>query len=158
LEDVENAKKQLREQGFACVICRGKTVYASTLRGVAFLMELYQSGTRLDGFSAADKVVGKASAMLMVLLGIQTVHAIVMSRPAAKMFDQSGVSYTYDTITDRIINRAGTGTCPMEQAVSEIDEPALAPQAIKRALKRLREASDNNAKDHTGHKTTATSD
>ncbi len=140
MNDIENAKKQLYEQRLACVICRGETVYAGTQRGVAFLMDLYRKGTRLDGFSAADKVVGKATAMLMVLMGITTVHAIVMSQPAAETFERQGIPFTYDTIAPNIINRTKTGICPMEQAVMDVDDPALAPEAIERALQRLREA------------------
>ena len=46
-------------------------------------------------------------------------------------FSEYGVEYLYRTCADVILNRAGTGVCPMEQCVQNIDNPAEAIEAIK---------------------------
>lgn len=137
MTDLEKAAGLLANGEDTCVLCRGDVVYSSRMRGVKYLMQLIETGKDIAGFSAADKVVGKATAMLFVLSGVRAVHAAVISEAAQHMLDRYKISYTFDTYTERIINRAGTGMCPMEQAVWELDDPALAPAAIRRTMERL---------------------
>lgn len=137
MTDMERAKKQLAESDDTCVLVKGDVLYHSGMRGVKFLMQQLDAGVNLTGFAAADKVVGKATAMLFVLAGVVAVHAGVISEAAEAMLNRYGIMYTFDTRTERIINRAGTGMCPMEQAVWALDDPADAPDAIHAAMARL---------------------
>ena len=134
---VQKAAQLLDTGNYTCVLCRGETVYASTRRGIAPLMGWLEDGTDLRGFSAADKVVGKATAMLYCLLGVRTVYARVMSRAAIQVFEQQGIPYFYEKAADAIANRTGDGLCPMETATRDISDPALAPAAIRKALAAL---------------------
>lgn len=138
MNDIENAKELLQHGKYTCVLCKGDMVYTSTLRGVAPMVEWLGSGTDLGGYAAADKIVGKASAMLFVLAGVKEVYAPVMSEGAIHTLSHSGIRCFFDTHTDGIINRTGTGSCPMEQAVRNIQEPSAAFEAIKRTLKLLK--------------------
>jgi hypothetical protein len=134
MNDIEKAKELLQHGKYTCVLCKGDTVYTSTLRGVAPMVEWISSGKDLNGFSAADKIVGKASAMLFLLAGVKEVYAPVMSEEAINTLSHHGIRCFCDTRTDNIINRAGTGSCPMEQAVRDIQEPSAAFEAIKRTI------------------------
>ena len=91
-------------------------------RGIAPLLELIASGKDVSGYSAADKVVGKAAAALFIKCGVKQLYAAVLSKGGAKLLESHGVEYVYDTLTDAIINRAGTDACPMEKAVRDIEE------------------------------------
>ncbi len=91
-------------------------------RGITPLLELIASGKDVSGYSAADKVVGKAAAALFIKCGIKQLYAAVLSKGGAKLLESHGVEYVYDTLTDAIINRAGTDACPMEKAVRDIEE------------------------------------
>ncbi len=91
-------------------------------RGIAPLLELIASGKDVSGYSAADKVVGKAAAALFIKCGVKQLYAAVLSKGGAKLLESHGVEYVYDTLTDAIINRAGTDVCPMEKAVRDIEE------------------------------------
>ena len=137
MTDLERAKLQLAAGDDTCVLVRGDTLYHSGMRGVKFLMQQLDAGVDLIGFSAADKVVGKATAMLFALSGVAAVHAGVISEAAEEMLARYNIPYTFDAQTERIINRAGTGMCPMEQAVWALDDPADAPDAIRAAMARL---------------------
>ena len=79
MDNWEKAKTLLAEGGYTCVICGGDKVYTSHERGVKPLLELLEQGAELKGFSAADRVVGKAAAFLYVLLGVSAVYAGVIS-------------------------------------------------------------------------------
>jgi hypothetical protein len=132
--DLDRAKASLLADDYACVLRKGDIVHTSRNRGIAPMMDFIATGVDLQGFSAADRVVGKAAALLFVLAGVAQVHACVISRPALDVFTRRGMAYSYDDLAEKIINRTNTGPCPMEQAVSEIDDPADAFEVLKRQL------------------------
>ena len=70
MTDIEHAKQLLTGEGYTCVICRGDDIHTSEKRGVAPLIELLVSKIDVRGYSAADKAVGKAAAMLLSLIHI----------------------------------------------------------------------------------------
>ena len=73
----------------------------------------------------------------MIRLGITEVYAATLSRPAEELFRASGIKYSFGNSAERIINRAGTGLCPMESAVQGINEPDAAYEALKAAFEKL---------------------
>ena len=78
--DLDRAKELLSTGQYTCVLCRGEAIRTSTSRGVRPLLELLDSGKSYQDFSASDKVVGKATAFLYILLGIREIHAQVISK------------------------------------------------------------------------------
>lgn len=144
MNDMDRAKALFRTGNYTCVLVNADSVYTSTLSGVAPMIDFISSGTDLQGFSAADKIVGKAAAMLFVLAGVKAIYSPIMSEKAVNVFFEYGVSPFYDTLTSAIINREGTGLCPMDQAVKDIDDPHIAFLAIKQTLDLLKTKSGNN--------------
>lgn len=137
MHDLQFARTLLEKENYTCVICRGEDVLTDRRRGVKPLMELLESGKDLQGYSAADKVVGKAAAFLYCLLGVKALHAGILSEPALAVLENAGIPVEYGTLVPAIRNRAGDGFCPMETAVWDLDDPALAPDAIRIALQKL---------------------
>ena len=135
MNDLERAKSLLQSGGYTCVLCKGDIVHTSHHRGVRPLLELL--GTDVSGFCAADKVVGKATALLYRLLKVKAVHAQVISQVALQALQNSPVSVFWDCKVDYIKNRTGDGRCPMEQATEGIDDPQEALVAIQNKLKEL---------------------
>ena len=86
--DLTQATTILNNGHFTCVLRRGEEVITDTRRGIRPLMELLDSGRDLRRFSAADKVVGKAAAMIYCLLQISALHAGVLSRPALQILQR----------------------------------------------------------------------
>ena len=129
--DLLSAREQLVAGDFTCVICKDDRVYTTRERGVKPLVRWLTEGTDLRGFSAADKVVGKATAYLYCLLGVRAVYAHVMSRSAAQVLADNGVAVSQGKLVDNIINRQGTGICPFEAAVWDIQTPQQALPAIR---------------------------
>lgn len=138
MTDIEHAKKFLTDAGYTCVICRGDDIHMSEKRGVAPLIELLDSKIDVRGYSAADKAVGKAAAMLFVLLGVSEIYAAIMSRSAKKILDEYGIKYSCGEEVEYIINRKKDGMCPMEKAVMDIDDPAEAQKEIKETIEKMR--------------------
>lgn len=138
MTDIEHAKQLLTDAGYTCVICRGDDIHTSEKRGVAPLIELLDSKIDVRGYSAADKAVGKAAAMLFVLLGVGEIYAVVMSRGAKAVFDEHGIKYSCGEEVEYIINRKKDGMCPLEKAVMDIDDPAEAQKEIKETIEKMR--------------------
>ena len=135
--DLKKAIDILNSGQYTCVLCKDNEIHISTERGVKPLLEWLESGIDLKGFSAADKVVGKAAAFLYVLLGVKEVYAHVMSESAIYTLSRNGIFPQCDISVKNIINRAGTGNCPMEEAVGELSAPSDALTAIKLRLAEL---------------------
>ena len=138
MTNLEKAKNILNGSEYTLVLCNGEKLYTSAKRGVAPMLEFIDSKTDLHGFSAADKVVGKAAATLFAYAGVSEIHTTVISKPAADFLSAKGITFTYDTLVDNIINRKGDGICPMEQVTADINDPEQAIVAIKKRLEELR--------------------
>ena len=136
--DITKAIELLNEGNYTCVLCKGDVLYTSTQRGVKPLLDWLDDKVDLKGFSAADRVVGKGAAFLYVLLGVKEVYAHVMSDEAIRTLAENGIQQQCDVSVKNIINRAGTGICPMEEATREISDPKEALQAIKQRLTELK--------------------
>ena len=134
---LRKAKETLESGGYTCVLTDGTIVYTSKLRGVKPLVQFLESGTIPSGFSAADKVIGRATAYLYVLLGVREVYAQIISEPAEEVLRAKGIHVQYGTLVPNIINRKGDGICPFEAAVMEITEPSLAYEAILSKMKEM---------------------
>lgn len=135
---LEQAKTLLKEQNLTCAILGENTRYVSTQRGVAPLLNCYHQHLAQSHCCAADKVVGRAAAFLYQLLEVDAVYAEIISKPALKVLESAGIQAEYGQLVDAIINRTGTGFCPMESAVLQIDDPYEALVAVEETLKKLR--------------------
>lgn len=135
--DLEKARVYLEKEHCTCVLCREEALFSSHHRGVRPLLDFLDSGSNFAGFSAADKVVGKATAFLYCLLGVRAVHAQVLSDAAAEVFTRQGITFSCDSRVASIRNRDNTGPCPMEHATRDINDPKQALIAIRDTLKSL---------------------
>ncbi len=146
MTDIEHAKTLFQTGEYSCVLVKDTSILTSTLGGISPMVEFISEGIDLNGYSAADKLVGKAAALLFALAGVKEVFASVMSNQAEEVFLKHGVKCFCETHTAAIINRAGTDLCPMEKAVKDIEEPHKAFDAIKRTLDILRTRNTEDAK------------
>lgn len=136
-KNLENARALLVSGGYTCVLTNGTDTYTSTDRGVKPLLTWINEGLCLTGFSAADKVVGKATAYLYCLLDVKEVYAPVISLAARQVLEAHGIYTAWDLEADFIWNRSHTAPCPMETAVRNISTPGEALAAIRETLKNL---------------------
>lgn len=134
--NLSDAKKLLESES-TCVLFKGDEVIESKERGIKPIMWLIAENKNLKGFHLADKIIGKAVALLAVYAGITNAFAEVMSKSAVEVLKKHNIDYSYKTLTDKIINREGTGICPMEETVQNIDDAATAYAALKTKLESL---------------------
>ncbi len=136
MRDMERAKALLDTH--TCVLCNGDAVYASQKTGISPMLDWLSDGADLRGCSAADKIVGKAAALLFVLAGVREVYGEIMSKAGLGVLRAHGIPCAYGTLTPYIINRRGDGMCPMEETVLTIDDPTAALDALLKKRETLR--------------------
>lgn len=109
-------------ENYSCIIRNNGVTRIFRRRGVADLFEvLRREPELLRGADVTDKVVGKGAAALMALGGIAVLHTPVISRPALRLLQANGIRAEYGVLADRIMNRAGTGQCPLERLCEGTD-------------------------------------
>ncbi|MCM1546520.1 MAG: DUF1893 domain-containing protein [Clostridiales bacterium] len=135
MTDIQTAKNNLA--GHTICLCKGGECLYSDRRGIAPMMGFIESGVDLSGYSVADKVVGKAAALLFIKCGIISVYAETLSEYAKKALEERGIAVEYKTLTERIINRDGTDICPMEKTVLNCGDAEEAYALLKNKLKEL---------------------
>jgi len=140
--NLEKARSLLDTGKYTCVVCRDNQIHTTTDRGVAPLLFWLETETDLNGFSAADRVVGRGAAFLYCLLGVKEVYAQVMSEPAAEVLRAYGICAQAGTFVEGIINRKGTGPCPFEAAVMDIRDAREALTAIRNKRKQMQEGAN----------------
>ena len=102
---MSRAVSALNQGDYTVVVCRDDCQYTDTRRGVAPLLAWLDQGLDLTGYSAADRVVGKAAAFLYLRLGVAAVYARVMSQTAHDLLAAHEVGATCDTLVEAIRNR-----------------------------------------------------
>lgn len=138
MDSLQSAINLIKEETATCVVMKDhKIIKTISGQGIAPVIDLYEQGVLKDAF-VADKIIGKAAAMIMVLGGVKEVYGKVMSRAGKEYLESRGVKVSYGQCIDMISNRAGNGICPMERTVMEIEEPAEALTALKETLATLR--------------------
>lgn len=137
-QDLKQAIQILHSAGASCVLVKGDDVVKSDRPGVAPLLQLLYSGKSYEGYSAADKVAGKAASMLYIDLKVKAIHGDVMGEGGKQILADYQVDATYDTLVEEIQNRDGTDVCPMDKAVRDLRDPAQAPAVLKATIQVLK--------------------
>ncbi len=127
-----NLKEILDEKNCSIIASNGYVSFDAGIRPV--IDRLNEDLYYFKGLSVADKIIGKASAMLLCLSGVKEVYAAVLSKAGQEIFEKYGVSYEYGELADYIINRKGDGMCPMEMTVKDIDDLKEAYEALNRKI------------------------
>ena len=137
INDLAKAKNILNLGNYTCVLSRHDSIYISAERSVKPLVVWLECEENFKDFCAADKVVGKATAFLYVLLGVKSVYAHVISKSAMQVLIENHIATEYGELVENIINRQGDGICPFEAAVLDVTEPVTAYKTIRRKMSEL---------------------
>ena len=132
INNIFDLKDILLKENHTIVIYKNDaSVHTSNDRGVAPLMKLLKENKKqLQGVMIADKVIGKAAALLMAYGKVKEVYTPTISAPALQVFNNHNITIHYDKEVERIINRKGDGLCPMETLCLNIENPEEALCAI----------------------------
>lgn len=105
-------------------------------RGLGPLLTHLEKGD-LKGAQMYDKVTGRASALLLAYGEAASLHTGMLSKEAIPILEKYHISYTADKEVDFILNRAKTGSCPMETAARELDDAQTAFPILQSSYRHL---------------------
>lgn len=129
-------KDTLLASGHSLVASNGYCSDESGIRPV--ILPMNEDLRFFEGLSVADKIVGKASAMLLALSRAKEVYAHILSEAGRKILERYGIAYEYGEMVEYIVNRKGDGMCPMEETVKDIDDPLDAFKALNERIAQMR--------------------
>jgi hypothetical protein len=143
MTDLELAKQTFRSGLFAFVLVRdGQVIGSGVDHGVAELLAAVERlGDDVRGAALADKVVGKAVALIVAHAGIEQVYTPVASRPAIEFFAARRIPLHAEAFIPTVLNRRGDGPCPLEQLTMELDDAAAGIAKLREFLDRRRAGS-----------------
>jgi hypothetical protein len=133
MQDLEIAKKRLCEKGLTLsIVKKGKIVFEAATHGISGVLSAIEKFEyRLNGASVADKVVGKAIALLCVYAKIKSVYASTLSREAKRELEENAVYIEWESLVANILNVNGKETCPLEKLAAQILDPNKAYVKLK---------------------------
>lgn len=117
-------------------------LFCSDGKGISDLLSVSKTENSLRGAIAADKIVGRAAALLYVRCNPKFLFAETLSEGGRKILEKSGIEFDYKVLAPHIMNRQASGICPMDDAVKDISDTdtEAAYCAISKRLKELRDA------------------
>jgi len=133
MENLELGRKTLIEGNYSCVVVKDdKVVYTSFEKGVKPLFQaLMRDKDSIRDCTLADKVIGRAAALLALHGGIRSIYAEILGESALELLKDKGTVVEYGRLVPHIKNRDGSDKCPMEKLVEGIEDPDAGFEAIK---------------------------
>jgi hypothetical protein len=140
MQDLEIAKKQLYDKQLTLAIAKnGQVLFQTDSHRISgFIHAIDTLGTQLNGASIADRVAGKALALLCIYAGIREVYAEVLSRKAKALFEENDVACQWEQLVDNVLDLNKTGMCPFEKFAAEISDPKDSYSAFKGLLEKMK--------------------
>lgn len=124
-------QEKLNKENYTLIADKNGEYYTSYSRGIAPILDPMQDDQSFfKGAIVVDKVIGKATAMLLILSGVEFIYAYVLSQKAMEILEQYHVPFEYRKLVDYIENRDQTGMCPMEATVYDINDLNEAFEAL----------------------------
>ena len=137
MNDLDLAKKKFHRKKLTLIIVKkGDVLFETASHGISgFLAAIEQLGTMLKGASVADRVVGKANALLHVYAGIREVYAEVLSVKANKVLEENGIPCEWKELVENILDLNRSSVCPFEKAAADVSDPKRAYAQFRALLK-----------------------
>ena len=127
-----NLKETLLQNNYSIIASNG---YYSSDDGIKpVITKVIEDKDYFKDLSVVDRVIGKASASLLIYSGVKEVYGLVISISAKQLFEKYNIPYKFDKLVEYIENRNKDGMCPMEMTVKDIDDLEKAFIALKNKI------------------------
>lgn len=139
MNELDKCIKTLNDnEKVSIAICKDDKIITSEFFGIKPLMTYLRSDRNyFSGAAVADKIVGKAAAMLLIYGKAKEIYGRIMSESAIEILKKYHMDFSYEIKVPYIKNRDGTGKCPMELATEKLDDPELAFGVLEEKIKKL---------------------
>ena len=131
--DLNIAKQRLKQKNLALVIAKkGEVVFETSSHGIGGLLKAIEElGKQMKGSSVADKIVGKAAALVCVYAGVVAVFAVTASEKGIQALRDNNVLCRFGSKVPHILNYKRNDICPFEKLVINISNSKEAYEKLK---------------------------
>lgn len=136
MKDIDLAIKTLEEKDLTLAAVKdGKIIFESYDRGIKPMYILATEKRVLaKGSVIADKVIGKGAALLCAHMGIKRIYTKLISLSAREVLTRYNIEYKFENCCEYIKNRDQTGSCPIEEIATDIDDPLILLDKLEKFL------------------------
>ena len=137
MDDLTTAKQRLKEKELSLVFVRDyKVIFETNVEGLrGFVQAIETLSDSLTKSSIADRIVGKAAALLCAYCRAKTVFASTMSQSGLKTLKAHKIPSEFESLVPTILNRKKTGRCPFEKLVENTTNPKEAYDKIRKSCR-----------------------
>lgn len=139
--NLQLANQMLKDYSCTCIILKNdQIIYKSNYIGVKPLLVFLNDHISLnqnDELILIDKVIGKAALLLAAKCRINKIFTPIISQEALSAAEYYNIKWEAGKVVPYIINREGTGKCPIEASVTDTMNIDEAFKNIKDALAQL---------------------
>jgi len=121
MDDLEIAKLRLKDKNLDLVFVKNsKPVFETNTEGLSgFLQAIEELNDNLSGTSVADKIIGKAAALLCAYSNVAAAFTVTLSKTGLEILEIYDISYEFENLVPTILNVKKTDKCPLEKLVAD---------------------------------------
>lgn len=133
MDDLEAARQRLKDKELSLVFTKNsKVIFETEVEGLrGFLQAIEKLGGSLSEASVADKIVGKAAALLCAYSKAKAVFAVTISQSGRETLKAYRIPLEYENLVPIILNRKKNDRCPFEKLVESTTDPKEAYDKIE---------------------------
>lgn len=142
---MELARETLKDRNLSLVIAKGgRLLFDSRSWGINGLLQAVEKlKEKLHGSSVADRVVGRAAALLLASSRVKQVYALVISGEGLKVLNDNDIPVEHENLVPQILDREGKDVCPFERfslTIRSLDEACDRLKAFAENLRREKDS------------------
>lgn len=132
MDDLEIAKQRLKDKNLNLVFVKSsKPVFETKTEGLnGFLQAIKELGGNLSGASVADKIIGKAAALLCAYSNVAAIFTVTLSKGGLEILKTYDIRCEFENLVPTILNVKKTDKCPLEKLVANITNSEEAYEKI----------------------------
>jgi hypothetical protein len=137
MDDLEAAKQRLKTENLSLVFFKNsKAIFETEREGLfGFLEAIEKLKADLAEASVADRIIGKAAALLCTYSKVKAAYAVTLSEGGLRVLQKQQILYEYENLVPLILNAKQTDQCPFERLVENVSNPREAYRKIRQALR-----------------------
>lgn len=119
------------------IVKNNEVVYKSKKESVGSIVGLLEDNPKiLENAVVADKIIGRAVAMICDVSSVNYCYGKIVSKGAIDIFEKRNLKYNAEIIVEAIKNRDNTDLCPIEKLTMNVNKSEEGIKRIKKFLKK----------------------
>ena len=134
--DIRLAKRELHENNLNLIIVkRERIVFETGAHGIGgFLLAIEKLGKKMVGSAVADRIVGRAAALLCAYGEVASVFAVTISEDGMQILRENAIPCEYENVVSNILSYDRTDICPFEKLAADLRNPKEAYAKLKQEI------------------------